>query len=157
MDVHTIVMEILQIIKHYNWDSKALLPLISFALLFGEFRLEVQLFSTNPLAKAIAILKQLPEVLEHASDLKPKLDALFDLVREILDVTKKIVEFYDLPRHDYFTAESPEILAAVSHIPTAVYWTIRSIVVSSTQILALTGMGIEYVITHIFNKHISNF
>ena len=81
--------------------------------------------------------------------MRPKLDALFDLIAEILDVTKKIVEFYELPRSDYFTAESPEIVAAASHIPTAVFWTIRSIVVASTQILALTSIGIEYVITFV--------
>ncbi|PON42304.1 Sieve element occlusion [Parasponia andersonii] len=145
VDVHTITMEILQIIKHYGWDSKVLLALVAFAVTFGEFRLVLQLYSTNPLAKAVALLKQLPELLEHAGALKPKLDALYTLIKEILDVTKKIVEFYDLPRNEYFSAESPEILAAASHIPTAVYWTIRSIVISSTQILALTGMGIEYL------------
>ncbi|XP_062110489.1 protein SIEVE ELEMENT OCCLUSION B-like [Humulus lupulus] len=145
VDVHTITMEILQIIKHYGWDSKVLLALVAFAVTFGEFRLVLQQYSTNPLAKAVALLKQLPELLEHAGALKPKLDALYDLIKEILDVTKKIVDFYDLPRNEYFTADSPEILSAASHIPTAVYWTIRSIVVSSTQILALTGMGIEYL------------
>ncbi|XP_030496787.2 protein SIEVE ELEMENT OCCLUSION B [Cannabis sativa] len=145
VDVHTITMEILNIIKHYGWDSKVLLALVAFAVTFGEFRLVLQQYSTNPLAKAVAILKQLPELLEHSGALKPKLDALYDLIKEIIDVTKKIVDFYDLPRNEYFTAESPELLAAASHIPTAVYWTIRSIVVSSTQILALTGMGIEYL------------
>ncbi|KAM6589462.1 hypothetical protein CsatA_012067 [Cannabis sativa] len=145
VDVNTIVMDILQLIKHYNWDSKVVLVLAAFAITFGEFRLVVQLYSSNPLAKAIALLKQLPEILEHAAALRPKLDALFALINEILDVTKKIVEFYDIPRSEYFTADSPEILAAASHIPTAVYWTIRSIIVAATQILALTGMGIEYL------------
>lgn len=144
MDVHTIVMDILRLIKHYSWESKVVLALVSFAVTFGEFRIVLQQHPTNPLAKAVALLKQLPEVLEHAASLKPKLDALYTLIKEIIDVTKKIVEFYDLPR-DYFTSESPDILAAVSHIPTAVYWSIRSIVVSATQILSLTGMGIEYV------------
>ena len=144
MDVHTIVMDILRLIKHYSWESKVVLALVSFAVTFGEFRMVLQHYSTNPLSKAVALLKQLPEVLEHAAALKPKLDELHSLIREIIDVTKKVVEFYDIPRV-YFTAESPEILAAVNHIPTAVYWTIRSIVVSVTQILSLTGMGIEYV------------
>ncbi|KAL5552736.1 hypothetical protein UlMin_040137 [Ulmus minor] len=145
VDVHTITMNILHLIKQYNWDSKAVLALSSFAITFGEFRQVVSLYSNNELAKSVAILKQMPEYLEHAVELRPKLDALFDVIKEIIDVTKKIVEFYDLPRHEYFTTESPELLAAVNHIPTAVYWTIRSIVVSATQILALTGMGIEYL------------
>lgn len=142
--MHTIVMDILHLIKHYSWESKVVLALVAFSVTFGEFRLVLQLYPTNPLAKALSLLKQLPEVLEHAAALRPKLDALYTLIKEIIDVTKKIIEFYDLPR-EYFTSESPEILAAISHIPTAVYWSIRSIVVSATQILALTGMGIEYV------------
>lgn len=117
----------------------------SLAITFGEFRLLVSLYSTNQQAKSVAILKQLPEYLDHAAALRPTLDALFGLIKEITDLTKKIAEFYDLTRLDYFTAESPELLAAVNHIPTAVYWTIRSIVVSATQIFALTGMGIWYV------------
>ncbi|PON74662.1 Sieve element occlusion [Trema orientale] len=145
VDVNTIVMDILQLIKHYNWDSKVVLVLVAFAITFGEFRLVVQLFQTNPLAKAVALLKQLPDILEHVGALRPKLEALFELIGEILDVTRKIVEFYELPRSEYFTRDSPEIIAAASHIPTAVYWTIRSIVVSATQVLALTGMGIEYL------------
>ncbi|XP_024023960.1 protein SIEVE ELEMENT OCCLUSION B-like [Morus notabilis] len=144
VDVHTIVMDILRLIKHYSWESKAVLALTSFAVTFGEFRIVLQLYSTSPLAKSVALLKQLPEVLEHAADLRPKLNELYSLINEITDVTKKIVEFYDIPRV-YFTAESPEILAAIQHIPTAVYWSIRSIVVAATQILALTGMGIDYL------------
>ena len=143
-------MDILRLIKHYSWDSKVVLALIPFAVSFGEFRLVVQHSTANPLAKGIALLKQLPEILEHMGALKPKLDALFELIKEILDVTTKIVEFYELPRQEYFTADSPELIAAVSHIPTAVYWTIRSIVVSATQIYSLTGMGIEYVIIPLY-------
>ncbi|KAL5552733.1 hypothetical protein UlMin_040134 [Ulmus minor] len=145
VDVHTITMDILRLIKHYSWDSKVVLALIPFAVSFGEFRLVVKHSTANPLAKGIALLKQLPEILEHMGDLKPKLNALFELIKEILDVTTKIVEFYELPRQEYYAADSPELNAAVSHIPTAVYWTIRSIVVSATQIYSLTGMGIEYL------------
>lgn len=155
--MNTIVMDILQLVKHYNWDSKVVLALVAFAITFGEFRLGVQLYPTNPLAKAVSLLKQLPQVMEHAVALRPQLDALFGLIGEILDVTKKIVEFYDLPRSEYFTSESPEIIAAASHIPTAVYWTIRSIVVSVTQILALTGMGIEYVTTFVYCTILNSF
>ncbi|PON74643.1 Sieve element occlusion [Trema orientale] len=134
VDVHMITMEILQITKHYNWDAKVVLALVAFAVTFCEFPLLVQLYATNPVAKAIALLKQLPEViLEHGL-----VDAFFSLIGEILDVTEKIVEFYDFPLHNYFTAESPEVIAAHSFIPVAVYWTIRSIVVSLTQILAFT-------------------
>ena len=85
-------MDILRLIKHYSWESKVLLAVVSFAMTFGEFRMSLQLYQSNPLAKGLSVLKQLPELLEHAAELKPKLDALYALIREIVDVTKKIVE-----------------------------------------------------------------
>ena len=131
-------MRVLEITKNYNWDAKMVLALVSFATTFSEFRLEVQLYKTNPIARAVTLLKQVPEVkLEDE-----QVASLFTLIRKIFNVTKKIVDFYDLPLRDYFTDESPEFIAASSYIPVAVYWTIRSIVVSLTQILALTGKGI---------------
>ncbi|KAF4378695.1 hypothetical protein F8388_006146 [Cannabis sativa] len=129
VDVHTIVLDVLQLVKHYSWEVKVLLVLVTLMITFGKFRLVVQNYTTNPLPKAIAILKQLPEILEHLHDLKPTLDALFALIGEIIDTTNKLVEFYDLP----------EIIAVDANVPTVVYWTIRSIVVASTQMFSLTG------------------
>jgi hypothetical protein len=60
------------------------------------------------------------------------------------DVAKCIVEFKELPSQ-YITPDTPEMLTATAHIPTAVYWTIRSIVACTSQIVGLTGMGHEYV------------
>ncbi|PON40913.1 Sieve element occlusion [Parasponia andersonii] len=138
VDVHSKTMKILQLLKLYNWDAKVALALVAFAVTFGEFRLLASRYTTNSVANAVALLKQMPRALN------PELvDGLCTLVREILDVTDKIVEFYDFPSHICFTTESPEILATRSHIPKAVYWTIRSIVVSSTQILSLMTAGDE--------------
>ncbi|XP_062110503.1 protein SIEVE ELEMENT OCCLUSION B-like [Humulus lupulus] len=129
VDVHNIVLEILRLVKHYSWEVKVALVLVSLMITFGKFRLVVQQYTTNPLPKAIALLKQLPEILEHLHDLKPTLDALFTLIGEIIDTTKELVELYELP----------EVIAVDANVPTVVYWSIRSIVVASTQMFALTG------------------
>lgn len=121
-----------------------MLALAAFAVNYGEFWLVVQLYPTNPLAKSVAFLKQMPEILERAESLKPKFEALNNLIKAMLDVTKCIVEFKELPSQ-YITPDAPEMVAATAHIPTAVYWTIRSIVACASQIMGLIGMGHEYV------------
>lgn len=145
-DIHSTTMDILRLVRHYNWDAKAVLALGAFAVSYGEFRLVASLHSVNPIAKAVSLLKQLPEVLELSSgSLKPKLEALFTLVRAMVDVTNVIVEFYDLQYDQYFSPDSPETVLFLTLIPTAVYWVVRSTVISASQILGLTGMGHEYV------------
>ena len=147
IDVHTITMQMLNITTRYYWDAKLVLALSGFSLAFGECRLNCQLYKTNPLAEGVALLKQLPIVMEDYYDaaLKQKLDEVFALIEEILDVTKKIVDFcYDFPLLSYFTTTEETEAAKNSYIPIFVYWTIRSIVVSLTQILALTSTGTVY-------------
>lgn len=116
----------------------------AFAVNYGEFWLVAQLYSSNPLAKGLAILKQLPEILEYTDTLKPKFEALTNLIKAMLDVTKCIVEFKELPSQ-YITPDTSELVTANAHIPIAVYWTIRSIVACASQIMGLIGMGHEYV------------
>ena len=53
-----------------------------------------------------------------------------------------IVELKELPS-EYISLESPDMSMAIAHIPTAVYWTIRSVVACSSQIIMLIGLGHE--------------
>lgn len=142
-DAHATTVSIFNILTSYSWDSKVVLALAAFAVNYGEFWLVVQLYPSNPLAKAVAFLKQLPEILERAEALKPKFEALNNLIKVMLDVTKCIVEFKELPSQ-YITADTPARVTATALIPTAVYWTIRSIVACASQIMGLIGMGHEY-------------
>ncbi|XP_062110483.1 protein SIEVE ELEMENT OCCLUSION B-like isoform X2 [Humulus lupulus] len=142
---HNTTMDILHIIKHYSWDAKLVLAVGSFAMSFGGFRLVSELHSTNPIAKAVALLKNFPQTLELAGILKSMLEAIFLVVKAILDMTKSVIELYELSHNEYFTAESPEIIAATADIPTAVYWTIQSTVDCASQIMSLTAMDPEYL------------
>jgi hypothetical protein len=49
------------LVSNYSWDEKVVLALAGFAVNYGEFWLVAQLYLTNPLAKAVALLKQLPD------------------------------------------------------------------------------------------------
>ncbi|PQQ05207.1 protein SIEVE ELEMENT OCCLUSION B-like [Prunus yedoensis var. nudiflora] len=144
-DPNKTTMDILDIVQHHDWDEKVVLVLGAFAVKDGEFWLVAQLYTTNPLAKAIGQLKQVQEILERAgTTLKPKFDSYNNLVRAIINVTKSVVQLYDLQRDPHVTTEH-ESAATTAHIPTAVYWTIRSIVVAASQLVGITGMGPEYL------------
>ncbi|KAM7266857.1 hypothetical protein ACFE04_009023 [Oxalis oulophora] len=145
-DAHSTTMSILNTLSSHSWDSKLMIALAAFAVKYGEFWLVAQTYNTNNLAKSVAILKQLPEILERSSSLKPRFEAIRNLIKAMVDITKCIINFRDLPAH-YITIDVPALSAATSHVPIAVYWTIRGMVACATQIAGLSGMGHEFLIS----------
>ncbi|KAF9603057.1 hypothetical protein IFM89_033782 [Coptis chinensis] len=143
-DAHATTLALFNTLSSYSWDAKVVLALAAFGVSYGEFWLVAKLYPTNPLAKSIALLKQLPDILEHNESLRPRFDALKNLIKEMLEVTQCIVEFKELPPQ-YINHETPVMSMALAHIPTAVYWTIRSVVACSSQIIGLIGLGHEYI------------
>lgn len=135
-------MVIFNTLTSYSWDAKVVVTLAAFAVNYGEFWLVAQLCTSNPLAKSVAFLKQLPNIFENALSLKPQFEALNKLIRAVMDVTKCIVEFQELPSQ-YISPDTPPMSAATAHIPAASYWTIRSIVACAAQIANLVGLRHE--------------
>ncbi|KAK8502857.1 hypothetical protein V6N13_003326 [Hibiscus sabdariffa] len=145
-DVHATTTAIFNLLSSYAWDAKLVLSLSAFALNCGEFWLLAQIYSTNQLARSMALLKQLPTLLEHTTPLKPRFDALNNLIRTMMDVTRCVVQFKELPSM-YISPDAPALATAMTLIPTAVYWTIRSMVACASQISSLTSMGHEFGIS----------
>ncbi|CAI0457078.1 unnamed protein product [Linum tenue] len=145
-DAHGTTMTILETLTSFQWDAKLVMTLAAFALHYGEFWLLAQIYSSNQLAKSMAILKQLPTILEHSGPLKPRFDALNKLIKNILEVTRSVVKFKELPP-SYISQDVPALSAAMAHVPAAVYWTVRAIVACANQITLLTTMGHEYALT----------
>ncbi|KAK3014847.1 hypothetical protein RJ639_008774 [Escallonia herrerae] len=143
-DAHSTTLAILNLVSSQKWEAKLVTSLAAFAVNYGEFWLIAQLYATNPLAKAIALLKQLPDILVHSNSLKSRFDAITNLLKAILDVTKCVVEFNELPSQ-YISDETPPMSAAIALIPTAAYWTIRSMVACASQITSLLGMSYEHM------------
>ncbi|KAJ4973402.1 hypothetical protein NE237_006576 [Protea cynaroides] len=143
-DAHTTTVALFNALSSYSWDAKAVLALAAFAIPYGEFWLVLELYATHPLAKSIALLKQLPDLLEQSDNLRPRFDALRSLIRAMLDVTKCIILFNELPPY-YISSDQPPLSVAATHIPTAVYWTVRSVVACASQIIGLIGLGHEYI------------
>ncbi|XP_021746785.1 protein SIEVE ELEMENT OCCLUSION B-like [Chenopodium quinoa] len=143
-DAHTTTLSIFNMVSSYSWDAKVVLALAAFATYYGDFWLIAQLYTVNSLAKSVAILKQLPEIMEHPDSLKPKFEAIGNLIRAMVNVTKCIVEFKELPPQ-YITADTPVYESADALIPTAAYWIIRSILACASQIAGLISMSNEYI------------
>ncbi|KAL1366055.1 protein SIEVE ELEMENT OCCLUSION B [Arachis hypogaea] len=139
-DAHATTMGILSMLSRYSWEAKVVIALAAFATNFGKFWLLAQVHATNPLARSVAMLKHIHETLEQVNELGPKFEAISHLLKAMLDVTNYIMQFHELPSQ-YIDPEAPETLAASNLIPSAVYWTIRSIIACATQILGIIGLG----------------
>ncbi|GMY14995.1 protein SIEVE ELEMENT OCCLUSION B-like [Fagus crenata] len=142
-DAHATTMVLFNTLTSYTWDAKVVLSLAAFAVNYGEFWLIAQLSTTNPLAKSMAFLKQLPDIIEHSNSLKLQFDALNKLIKTMMDLTRCIVEFKELPSQ-YISHDTSAMSIAIAHIPAAAYWIIRSIVACSSQLASLIGFRHEY-------------
>lgn len=143
VDPHATAISILGMLSSYSWDAKVVIALAALAANFGEFWLVAQLYATSPLAKSVAMLKHIHETLEQVDDLGPMFETVNNLLKAMLDVTNSIVEFQELPSQ-YIDPEAPEMLTALTLIPSAVYWTVRSIVACASHILGIIGLGQGY-------------
>ncbi|KAI4348235.1 hypothetical protein L6164_008982 [Bauhinia variegata] len=156
VDSHSTTVSIFKMVTNYKWDLKLVLALAAVAQTYGKFCLLAHIHATNQLAKSMAILKQLPGIMEHADSLKPRFDALNNLVQVILDVTKGVIRFNDLP-HSYFTQDVAAYSTASYLIPIASYWSVRGIVACATQVTSLTILGYESVGSTIEDWELSAF
>lgn len=152
-------MSLLHSLTTYAWDTKVAITFAAFAQQYGQFGLLVHQYTTNPLAKSVAIIMELPEIMVRQDVLRQKFDAIHDLVDKMLDVTKCIIQFRDIQtsNQQYVITQELEKLINTAHISTAAYWTIRAAVMCSAMILNLIALGHEYVflsfnIQHIFNS-----
>ncbi|MED6198858.1 hypothetical protein PIB30_070549 [Stylosanthes scabra] len=144
VDAHSTTVAIFDMLTNYEWDVKLVLALAAFALTYGEFWLLAHMHLTNQLARSMAILKQVPSIMEHVSTLRPRFEALNELVKVILEVARCVIEFNDLPKQ-YITQDTSAYNIASNHIPIAAYWSVRGIVACATQITSLTTLGFEFM------------
>ncbi|CAK9143949.1 unnamed protein product [Ilex paraguariensis] len=145
-DAHGMAMAILKMLSSYSWAAKMVISLAAFAINHGEFWLIRQLYGTDPLAKSLAGLKQLPEIIERYNSQKSRLDAITNLIKVMVDVTKSMTDFKELPSQ-YLSPDQPPLSTAMAHFPSAVYWTIRSMMACASQITSLSIMSYEHTTT----------
>ncbi|XP_076905168.1 protein SIEVE ELEMENT OCCLUSION B-like [Bidens hawaiensis] len=145
-DGHSIALSLFHTVGNFHWDAKLALILAAFALNFGEFWLLAQIYSSNQLAKSMAILRQVPMIMEHSAPLKPRFDALNKLIHSVIELTQCIIQFKELPSM-YVSSEVPAMARALNTVPKAVYWNVRGLIACAAMITSLTSMGHEYGIS----------
>ncbi|MBA0842132.1 hypothetical protein Goarm_001977, partial [Gossypium armourianum] len=136
---HATTMSILSMVSNYPWDAKLVIALSAFAVNYGEFWLLAQCYTSNQLAKNLAILKQVPGILQHSTMLKSRFDTIKDLITAMLDIAKCLVEFKEIPSNYVTEDVAAAVSAAMDHIPVAIYWTIRSMLATASQFTGLSG------------------
>ncbi|KAK9287141.1 hypothetical protein L1049_015552 [Liquidambar formosana] len=136
--VHATSMALLITLSKYSWDAKAVIALAAFAANYAKFWPTAQQIVTDP-QHATSFIDHLPG--NFADIVKPNLEALRNLMKVTVEVTKCIIEFKDKK----IAADCPGLSDATHHFPAAVYWTVRSIVACASQLVALIGMGHEYI------------
>nr|XP_043627073.1 protein SIEVE ELEMENT OCCLUSION B-like [Erigeron canadensis] len=154
-DAHTTTMGILNMLSNYAWDAKAVIALSAFALNYAEFWLVAQLYISNPLARSVSRLKQLPDMQESGNALKLRFQAVTNLTKSMLDLTRCIVEIKMLPEQ-YISPETPELVIATTHIAAAVYWIIQSIVACASILINLVQKGQEHIVKTIDGWELSS-
>ncbi|KAJ6670160.1 PROTEIN SIEVE ELEMENT OCCLUSION B [Salix viminalis] len=145
-DVHATTISLFNMLAIYSWDAKLVLTLTSFASFYGVPWMISQISSTNKLAESMACLKQLPDPKDSSAPMNLLFDGINNLIIIMMDVTWCVVEFRDLPT-SYISQEVPALSTAMAHIPTAVYWTLRSVVVCAAQIRSINQIGDKFSIS----------
>ncbi|KAL2942972.1 Protein SIEVE ELEMENT OCCLUSION B [Bienertia sinuspersici] len=156
IDAHNTTLSVLNMLPHFSWEAKVVLTLAAFALTFGDFWLLAQIYSTNALARSMAMIKRLPMVMEHAGAYKNQFEITNNLIRAMLETTRCIVEFGELPTM-YISDEDLEVKTAMSHFPIAVYWIVRSAVAAANQITTMSSKGVEYMSATAESWELSNW
>lgn len=124
-----------------------MLALLAFAFDFGDMMVMPQPYSRNTFGKSVSLLKELPETEESFDTYKPKFEAVTNLIKTTLNVTKCIVELREAEAQNIINVDQ-------SWTAHAVYWPIRCIVGCASQILGLTGMGYKYIcLSFLYHSH----
>ncbi|KAI4305072.1 hypothetical protein L6164_028461 [Bauhinia variegata] len=155
---HATTMELLNTLSSYEWHAKGVLILSAFAINFGKFWLFAMPCSTDNLANSLALLKQLPGIVNNSSfdDLIRHFRSLNKLVKATLDVTKCMVEIKNLPSN-YISEDTPAMSVSTAYFPIAVYWSIQSVVTCSSKIANLISFKNEYISSNSTTSHTSEF
>ncbi|KAL5717941.1 hypothetical protein ACHQM5_010890 [Ranunculus cassubicifolius] len=142
--VELITVGVCKILSSYTWYEKVVVSLANFVVNYGEFWLVARLFPPNQLAYSISKLDHTPAVADNNNSLIHRIDAIKNLIKTTLDISKCILEFKELPPQ-YISPNTPLLSNALKLIPNAVYWAIKGVVACSLQMEGLIKVDKEFV------------
>lgn len=131
---HHTTMLILEQLKAYSWDAKALIVLAAFALEFGKFSYIPQ-SPRDQVEKSLAELNGLQNI-HHNSQ---QLANFSNLVKKVMQMIDCITEWKKLASAGYEIKDVPVLSDTLHEIPVVVYWTIFTFVTCTGQIDEFTS------------------
>ncbi|KAJ7979931.1 protein SIEVE ELEMENT OCCLUSION B-like [Quillaja saponaria] len=144
-EAHRTTISILNKLKNYSWEAKAILTLGAFAVEYGEFALLAEVQSSDHLAKLLATLTQISRItFAKQFTTRPLLQQRLSILKELNDLinlTLQVIDaIFELERLSRLLEihEAPSLSGDLEQIPVDVYWAIITIVVSATQFNGLT-------------------
>ncbi|XP_030542063.1 protein SIEVE ELEMENT OCCLUSION C isoform X2 [Rhodamnia argentea] len=115
-------LHVFDLLCYYAWDAKVVLVLAAVSMSYAELCLVIQLSPWNPLAKSVAILKQLQP---NSKAFNRRLKALSSLIMKMLDMAKCIFKFTNLSI-SHLNPDKEAIETIKSNICLTAFWIVRS-------------------------------
>ncbi|KAK7401156.1 hypothetical protein VNO78_12475 [Psophocarpus tetragonolobus] len=136
---HQTTMLILEQLRDYSWDAKAVITLAAFALEFGKFW-QLAPIQRDKLGKALAELNSLhcvEENIEHLTNFNR-------LVEKVMQVVKCITHWKQMITAEYNVKDVPSLTDTLHEIPVLAYWTISTLVTCTSYIDFLGDKNYRY-------------
>ncbi|CAN6889423.1 unnamed protein product [Brassica oleracea] len=137
---NTTTFSVLGMVSKYRWDAKLVLILAALAVKYGVFLLLAETYATNQLTKSLALIKQLPSIFSRQNALHQRLDKTRVLMQDMVDLTTTIIQIHQLPPHHITPAFT-------DHVPTAVYWIIRCVLICASHISGASGFKQDQIMS----------
>ncbi|XP_045808124.1 protein SIEVE ELEMENT OCCLUSION B-like [Trifolium pratense] len=128
--VHQTTLWILQNLRSYSWDAKALITLAAFTLEYGNYLHLNRVATTDTLGKSLRQLNQV-QTRKISADIT---ELVTYIVQKLLPL-KKWATWSD---EGYDAEDVPALTEALKEIPVFVYWTIASVVASTGNLVGVS-------------------
>lgn len=128
---HQTTLWILQHLRSYSWDAKAVITLAAFSLEYGNFLHLSRVPTTDLVGNSLKLLNQVQN--------RKVPEAIADLVKFIVSMFHHIRQWATWSSAGSYDPEDvPSLTEALQEIPVVVYWTIASIVASTGNLVGVS-------------------
>lgn len=126
---HQTTMLILEQLRDYSWDAKAVIALAAFALEYGKFW-QLAPIPRDKLGKSLAELNGLQCIMENTQHLA----SFSSLVKKVMQMIQCITDWNKLTTEEYNVKDVPTLSETLHEIPVLAYWTITTLVTCTSHI-----------------------
>lgn len=128
---HQTTLWILQKLRSYSWDAKAVITLAAFTLEYGNYLHLSKMTTTDIVGNSLKQLNQMINTRKISTDIT-------ELVNDIVHMSVHLKEWATLASKGYDPEDVPALTDALKEIPVLVYWTIASLVASTGNLVGVS-------------------